>query len=283
MNLHIKPVIGGHRLSKLTPADVQRLYADRLAFGLSPTSVRHVHGVLHRALGQAVRWGLVGRNVSDVVDLPRRSTPEAKAWNASEAATFLAAAADDELEALWRLALLAGMRRGELLGLLWKDLDLDRGSLSVRRTLSRGSDSRLVASEPKTQKGKRQIALPPSVVESLRRHRVAQLQHRLSIGPAYEDHDLVFAKATGHALHPNTVAKRFRALTAKAGLKQIRFHDLRLTCATLLLADGVHPKIVQERLGHADIAMTMNLYSHVTANMQRQAANRLVALLDAVS
>jgi integrase len=106
VNLHIKPVIGGHRLSKLTPADVQRLYADRLAFGLSPTSVRHVHGVLHRALDQAVRWGLVGRNVSDAVDLPRRSTPEARAWNASEAAAFLGHAADDDLEALWRLALL---------------------------------------------------------------------------------------------------------------------------------------------------------------------------------
>jgi integrase len=283
VRLHLVPVLGNVRLSKLGASDVQRLYADRLAAGLSPTSVRHVHGVLHRALDQAVRWGIVGRNVTEAVDPPRRITPEAKTWNAQQVATVLAAAGDDDLEALWRLALLTGMRRGELIGLRWRDLDLDRGILAVRRTLSRGHGSALIAGEPKTASGRRQIALPASAVDVLRRHRVRQLEVRLAAGPVYDDRDLVFAGDTGAPLHPNSLNLRFRRLITRADVPPIRFHDLRHTCATLMLANGEHPKVVQERLGHADIAMTMNLYSHVTADMQRDAADRLDALIGAAS
>jgi integrase len=281
--LHIMSNVGNLKLAKLSPAEVQRLYADRLAAGLSPTSVRHVHGLLHRALGDAVRWGLLTRNVTDAVDPPRRSTPEAKTWDAREVATVLTAAAGDDLEALWRLALLTGMRRGELLGLRWTDVDLDGGALSVRRTMSRGASSRLESGEPKTASGRRRIALPASVVESLRRHRVRQLEYRLAVGPAFEDRGLVFTNETGGPVHPNSLAIRFRKLIASAGVPTIRFHDLRHTCATLLLGQGVHPKVVQERLGHADIAMTMNLYSHVTADMQRTAADQLDAAIEDAS
>lgn len=277
--LHISAVIGNVKLAKLAPADVQRLYSDRLAAGLSPTSVRHLHGLLHRALSDAVRWGLIGRNVTEAVDPPRRSTPEAQTWNAEQVTAVLATAAGDDFEPLWRLALLAGMRRGELLGLRWSDVDLDAGALSVRRTLSRGESSRLESGEPKTASGRRRIALPASVVESLRRHRVRQVEYRLAIGPAFEDQGLVFTNETGGPLHPNSLTTRFRKLIATAGVPTIRFHDLRHTCATLLLSQGVHPKVVQERLGHADIAMTMNLYSHVTADMQRQAADALDAAI----
>ncbi len=281
--LHIVGVIGNVRLTKLSANDAQRLYANRLAAGLSPTSVRHVHGLLHRALSDAVRWGLVTRNITDLVDPPRRSTPEATTWSPRQVATVLAAAAADDLEALWRLVLITGLRRGELLGLRWTDVDLDAGALAVRRTLSRGGTSRLEAGEPKSASGKRRVALPPSVVDSLRRHRVHQLEQRLAAGPAYEDRDLVFASAMGGPIHPNTLARRFTALAERAAVPPIRFHDLRHTNATIDLAAGTHPKIVQERLGHADIAMTMNLYSHVTADMQRQAADRLDAMLDAAS
>ncbi len=283
IRLHLLPVLGSHRLAKLTAADVQRLYSDRLTAGLSPTSVRHVHGVLHRALDQAVRWGLLARNVTDAVDPPRRATPEARVWDAQQVMTVLSASVGDNLEALWRLALLTGMRRGELLGLRWRDVDLDRGVLAVRRTLSRGANSRLVVGEPKTASGRRQIALPVSAVEVLRRHRVRQLELRLAAGPAYDDGDLVFPNERGAALHPNSLNLRFHQLIARAGVPPIRFHDLRHTCATLMLANGEHPKVVQERLGHADIAMTMNLYSHVTAGMQRTAADRLDALIGAAS
>ncbi len=277
--LHITGTIGSVKLAKLAPGDVQRLYAGRLAAGLSPTSVRHVHGLLHRALGDAVRWGLLHRNVTEAVDPPRRSTPEAQTWNAEQVAHVLTAAVGDDFEPLWRLALLAGMRRGELLGLRWTDVDLDAGTLSVRRTLSRGESSRLESGEPKTASGRRRIALPGSVVESLRRHRIRQVEYRLAVGPAFEDQGLVFTNETGGPLHPNSLTIRFRKLIAAGSVPKIRFHDLRHTCATLLLSQGVHPKVVQERLGHADIAMTMNLYSHVTPDMQRDAADRLDALL----
>ena len=281
--LHILPGLGGLRLAKLSPADVQRLHADRLASGLSPTSVRHLHGVLHHALDDAVRWGLVARNITDAVDAPKRSTPEMTTWSTDQAARFLTTTAGDDLEAFWRLVLLCGLRRGEALGLRWSDVDLESGTLSIRRTLSRGLTSRLEAGEPKTAAGKRRISLPASAIEQLRLHRLRQLEHRLALGQAYEDQDLIFANALGLPLHPNTITRRFHSLTEQAGLPRIRFHDLRHTCATMLLSQGVHPKIVQERLGHTDIAMTLDLYSHVTADMQREASDLLDSALTAAN
>jgi len=279
--LHLLPDLGNIRLAKLTTADVQRLYAGRLRAGLAPTTVRHVHGLLHRAMSDALRWDLVVRNVTEAVSPPRRSTPEAKTWDAHQVASVLASAASDDLECLWRLALITGMRRGEILGLRWGDVDYDNGSLFVRRTMSRGASSRLEDGEPKTVSGRRRIALPASVLESLRRHRLRQLEYRLAAGPAFKDQMLVFANETGGPLHPNTVANRFRKLTLGADVPVIRFHDLRHTCATLMMAQGEHPKVVQERLGHADVAMTINLYSHVMPDMQREAADRLDATLEA--
>jgi len=277
--LHLA-AFAGVKLAKIGAADVQRLYADRLATGLSGTSVRHLHSVLHGAFDDAVKWGLVARNVCDAVKAPARDRTEMQTWNPAEARAFLAAAVGDDLEALWRLAITTGMRRGELLGLKWADVDFDANALSVRRSLSRGDSSRLIEREPKTQAGRRRIALSPETVESLRRHRVRQLEHRLSAGIVYEDGDLVFVNPFGKHIHPNTLMRSFARLTKAAKVPPIRFHDLRHTSATLLLAEGVHPKIVQERLGHSDIAMTLNRYSHVTPHMQTAAAN---ALEDALS
>jgi integrase len=271
------------RLAKIGPEDVQRLYADRLATGLSGTSVRHLHSVLHSALDDAVKWGLVARNVCDAVKAPARNRTEMQTWNPAQARAILAAAAGDDLEALWRLAITTGMRRGELLGLKWADVDFDANALSVRRSLSRGGSSRLIEREPKTEAGRRRIALSPETTESLRRHRVRQLEYRLSVGIAYEDRDLVFTNPLGAYLHPNTLMRSFARLTKAANVPTIRFHDLRHTSATLLLAEGVHPKIVQERLGHSDIAMTLNRYSHVTPHMQTAAAAALETALKRVS
>ncbi len=178
-----------------------------------------------------------------------------------------------------QLAVATGMRQGEILALRWADVDLARRVLAVRSTLSRASDGTLVFGEPKTIAGKRSIALSASVVQSLRKHHAQQAEHRLGLGSADNDIDLVFARADGYPIHPNTLVRHFHLLSDKAGVPRIRFHDLRHTCATLMLANGEHPKIVQERLGHANINITMGRYSHVSMDMQREAADRLDRLL----
>jgi len=167
-----------------------------------------------------------------------------------------------------------------MLGLKWEDIDLTRGVLAVRRTLSRGPKGTFSFGTPKTASGRRSIALPASCVDSLRRHRVIQIEKRLELGKAYLDKDLVFADALGEPLHPNTVTYRFGQLMVKASVPRLRIHDLRHTSATLMLANNVHPKIVQERLGHANVSMTLDRYSHVTMDMQRDAADQLDKLLN---
>jgi integrase len=280
MRQHVVPVVGGVKLAKLTPLDVQRLYADRLDAGLSATTVHQIHNVLHRALKLAVRWGMLTRNVTEAVDAPRPANPECKTWDTAQVAAVLRAASSDDLESLWRLALLTGMRRGELLGLMWQDVNLDSGALAVRRTLSRGNGGTWELGAPKTAHGRRSIALPGTVVDSLRRHRVRQVEQRLVLGDLWKDHGFVFTNPTGGPLHVNSLMLRFRKLITTTGVPTIRFHDLRHTSATMLLAKGVHPKIVQERLGHSDVGITMNRYSHVTADMQRNAADLLDAAID---
>jgi integrase len=279
---HICPGIGQIRLQKLSPFDLQRLYADRLAYGLSATSVHHLHVMVYRVLKQAYRWGMVARNVAELVDAPRRTFPEVTTWSLAQVSTFFAVSDEHDLAALWRLALLTGMRRGELLGLMWEDLDLERGMLAVRRTLSRGKGGDWVLGQPKTQSGRRAIALPESCVSALRKHRARQNSQRLKLGELWQDSGFVFTGQLGQALHVNVLVTHFKRLIRQSGLPDLRFHDLRHTSATLLLAQGVHPKIVQERLGHADISMTLNRYSHVTPDMQRAAAETLDAVFTKV-
>lgn len=274
----ITPALGRIPLAKLTPLQVQDWYAALIAAGRSTTTVSLYHGILHRALDQAVKWGMLTRNVCDAVDAPRPNNPEMRTWTAEQARVFLAATADDELAAFWRLALYTGMRRGELLALRWADVDFERGTLSVRRTLTRG-ESGLVFGEPKSSAGRRSVAIPEPVVATLRTHRARQAERRLKAGPAWQDHDLVFERGDGTVLHPNVVTHTFPRLARRHGLPVIRLHDLRHTAATLMLANGEHPRIVQERLGHSDVSMTLNRYSHVTESMQRDAADRLARLL----
>jgi integrase len=277
--LHLLPVLGNKRLAKLSAADVAHLHTDRLAYGLSSTSVRHVHGLLHRVLKDAVNWDLIHRNVAEAVAAPKRSTTEAKTWSAEEVERFIAAAEERDDGALWSLAVFTGMRRGELIGLRWTDVDFESRSIYVRRSMSRGADSRLVEGAPKTAKGRRRIALSPWMTDCLKHHQKAQLEHRVKLGPAYENNDLVFPNEWGRPLHPNSFVYRFKAAIKEADLPYIRPHDLRHTSATLMLRQGTHMKIVQERLGHSDIAMTMDLYSHVAPDLQDTAALHLEALL----
>lgn len=274
----INPVLGSIPLSKLSPLAIQDFYAGLLAGGLSPSTVALHHAILHRALDQAVKWRLIPHNPANAVDTPRPNPPEMQTWTAEEARAFLNATAGDKHAALYVLALHTGMRLGEMIGLRWGDIDFERGTLAVRRTVTHGNAG-LTIGTPKTAAGKRSIALPAPCLAALRSHRAAQAARRLQLGPAWQDGDYVFDRGDGTFLHPNVVGKAFQRHVERAGLPRIRFHDLRHTAATLMLANGEHPKIVQERLGHSDISMTLNRYSHVSMDMQRDAADRLAALL----
>jgi integrase len=277
--LHAIPGIGRVRLSKLTPQHLQGLYADRLRAGLSPTSVLHLHRLMHRALGQAVRWNLVPRNVADLVDPPRMPRYEHAAFTPEQAERFLAAIRGDRLEALFVLALVTGLREGELLGLRWSDVDLDAGTVTVRGAMQPDERGRRVIDETKTRSSRRLVVLPRLAVAAMLRHRTVQARERLRAGSRWEELGLVFPNTVGRAILPqNLVQRSLYPLLERAGLPRLRFHDLRHSAATLLLARGVHPKVVSELLGHAQIGITLDLYSHVSATMLRHAADAFDAL-----
>lgn len=291
VRLHLAPEIGQIRLSRLTPADVQALMNRKLAAGLSPRTVQYLHAILRRSLRQALRWGFVTRNVAILVDPPRVRHPEIHPLSPDQARALLVAARGDRLEALYTVAMAVGLRQGEALGLRWQDVDLETGTLNVRVALQRrGPGWDLV--EPKTARSRRSIALPAVVVAALRAHRIRQLQEVLWAGSRWQGArpgvdlddqkpDLVFTSVIGTPLDGRNVTRRFQALLAAAGLPRQRYHDLRHLCATLLLAQGVHPRVVMETLGHSQIALTMNTYSHVIPALQRDAADQMDALLTA--
>jgi integrase len=267
VNNHIKPILGGLKLKKLNSAQVQSFYRDRLDAGLSASTVHKIHDILRRALAQAVKWYLVPRNVADVVKPPRPVPKEIVALSADEAQRLLQAAGGDRLAALYTLAIHTGMRQGEMLALRWQDVDIENAVVSVRRTLTRRG-GKAAFGEPKTKKSRRSIRLTPHAVEALRSHLERQLRDIEILGDRYHDQGLVFTTDTGAPINPSNLRQRsFAPLLKRAGLPHMRFHDLRHTCATLLLSRGVHPKFVQELLGHATIAITLDTYSQVMPSM----------------
>src|ERR671921_307037 len=273
---HLAPAFGRMKLKTLTPAHVRSLHREKLEEGLAPATVRKIHSTLHKALSQAVADGLIPRNAADV-KAPRPAPDEMHPLSESEARTFLETAREtgDRFEALYVLAITTGLRRGELLGLRWADADLARGTLRVGRALVR-EGGRHVVGETKTKRGRRRVNLTPRTVAELKAHRRRQLKERMKSGSRHEDQDLIFATNVGTPLNPENLVKRsFKPLLKKTGLPEIRFHDLRHTCATLLLGRGVHPKLVQELLGHATIAMTLDTYSHYLPSMGDQAAGAM--------
>jgi integrase len=278
VRLYAAPALGTIPLTALTPADLRELYAARLEAGASSTTVHQLHAVLHRALEQAYRDGLSARNVADLVKAPRPAGHEMQTLTPEQARSLLTTAADERLEALYVLALHTGARQGELLALRWPDVELDAGSLNVRGTMQRTKDGLRIES-PKTAGSRRRVSLTRAATEALRRHRLAQNAERLKLGAAWDDNGLVFANELGRPIEAGNLLRRsFWPLLAKAGLPRIRFHDLRHTAATLMLGKGVHPKIASEMLGHSKIGITLDLYSHVTPTMQRQAVDALDAV-----
>ena len=274
VRLHTLPDLGAVPLARLSPQQLQRLYASSLQKGLSPASVIHLHAVLRRALGQALRLGLVARNVALLAVPPRLARREMTTLSPEQARQLLQAAAGDRLEALYTLALSTGMRQGELLALRWRDVNLGSGALRVVGTLQQTPHGFRVC-EPKTARSRRQVLLTQTAVSALRRHRARQAEERLLVGPAWGSDDFVFTTEAGEPESGPNVTHRFYTFLARSGLPHIRFHDLRHTAATLMLARGVHPKVASEMLGHSNISVTLDLYSHVTPTMQRAATEAL--------
>ncbi len=277
VRVHLIPAIGRIKLKTLTPAHVRGLYRAKLDAGLTPRSVLHIHRTLSKALKQATDDGLIPRNVASLVKPPRPRREEIRPLDSEQVRSLFETTRGDRLEALYVVAVTTGMRRGELQGLKWDDLDLEAGTLQVRRTLSEPKGG-WIFEAPKSGKG-RSIRLTRRAISALREHRKRQLEERMQRAGLWSDHGLVFPSAIGTPISGGNLSRSFKALLKRAGLPAVRFHDLRHTCATLLLKQGVNPKYVQELLGHADISLTLNVYSHILPDMGDAAADAMDAAL----
>jgi integrase len=279
--LHILPAIGGISLQKLHQSHLQALYRDKLAStddtkGLSARSVKLLHALIRQALQHAFEQGVVVRNVADQVKPPKAVRPEVQTWDGQQLRAFLKEAEQDtRYPAIWAIAAGTGMRRGELLGLRWQDVDLERAAIEIRQTLVKTVDHKLIFQEPKTKASRRTVILSPALVEVIRRQRIRQKEWKLAHGPAWVESGLVFTTHEGKPIHPANLYNRFLWLSGRADLPKIAFHALRHTHATDLLRRGIHPKIVSERLGHSSISITLDTYSHVLPDMQRAALEGL--------
>jgi len=239
-----------------------------------------MHVVLHKALDQAVSDGLIPRNAAKGVKVPQAKRKEIRPLTPEQSKALLEAARGDRLEALYVLAHNTGLRQGELLALKWEDVELEDAVLRVRRTLTR-TGGKVDVGPPKTNKSRRSIGLTTSAVEALRDHLVRQLEEMEEMGSLYHPGGLVFANESGGIINPSNLRNRsFTRLLERAGLPKIRFHDLRHTCATLLLTKNVNPKIVSEMLGHSSISITLDTYSHVLPTMQENAVRALEEALN---
>lgn len=274
---HITPSMGNIRLGRLTPANVDRFYTDKLDAGLSPATVKKLHAILHRALADALRLGYVGRNVCQFVQPPTAKPPEMTTWTIEQAQRFLSATEEHPLGLLWHAGLITGMRVGELIALRWMDVDLRRRQLAVRQTLTRDERGRDTFGPPKSNE--RVIALPSHLAERLVEAQADQRRRYADMDLEWTDEAFVFDRGDGGYTRPSYIASHFRRECHRAGVPRIRLHDLRHSSATILVASGVNVKVVQERLGHHSAAFTLDRYAHVTESMQAEAARNLAEML----
>lgn len=264
--------LGRHQLTRLQPLDIERMVAAMLNEGHSTRKTHTTLKVLKVALRQAVDWNLIRSSPAQRVRSPRQERQELQVWTPKEARKFLCVASTNRLFALYYMALDTGMRRGELLGLHWEDVDLDKGTIRIRRNLVEVG-SRIVVGEPKTRSSRRTLTLALDTLQVLKDHKLSQV---VELG---EEPPMVFASTVGTYVQPSNLARSFRAITAKAGVPKIRLHDLRHTAASLAIYHGADLKALSERLGHATPSITLNVYYHAYAEQRQGASMSLTELL----
>jgi integrase len=265
---HIQPELGNIRLSSLSATHIQRFYTKKLESGLSKRTVQYLHTIIHRVLNQALRWGLVARNVSDLVDAPSPKRRPPATWSISQVKKFLSAVEDHRWYPIYVIACYCGLRKGEILGIYKEDVDIENGVIHVRHAVQEVTGRGLMITEPKTEKAKRPVNIPSTALQVLRGYL-----------EGVEANQLIFTTSSGKPISPRNVVRHFKSVIKATGLPDIRFHDLRHTHASLLLEAGVHPKVVQERLGHSQISLTLDTYSHTIPSMQEDAAEKFETLL----
>ena len=277
--------LGPYKLQAITPLQIEGFYADLLDHGkrdgegLSPKSVRNTHVVLRKALADAERLGIVHRNAAAAARGPAVSRPELTTWSSDQVKVFLATAAESRLRNAFMVLATTGMRRGEALGLRWSDVDFDSSQLAIVQTVST-VDGIVTIGKPKTAGSRRTVYVGEVTIRALQRQRQQQIEEQLAAGPAWSGgNSLVFQSLTGEPEHPDRFSKHFNQLVEQAKLPRIRLHDLRHTNATLSLKGGVHPKVVSERLGHSSVTITLDLYSHVTPGISRDAADTVESMM----
>jgi integrase len=277
---HVAPTLGRIRLKELRKAHIDRLYREKLNSELSPSTVRRVHAVLHRALEEAVKGDLIPRNPAAHANRPKVRQDEIEPLDTSQAAAFLEAAKGDRFEALYALCLMCGLRHGEALAVRWQDIDLDGGTLRVNRQLQRvRGGGGLRFSEPKNA-SRRTVGLPQRAVSALKSHRKRQLEQKLRAGPLYQDGGLVFASGQGKPLDAQNVVNRYyKPLLKRAGLPPIRFHDLRHSCLSLLAQRGEPIRDLQALAGHASASFTLQRYTHHYDSSARRTADAMGDIL----
>jgi integrase len=277
----LKKLVGRAQLSALTPAMIQTAYSKLSGQGLSPRSVLQIHATLHRALGQAVKWGLTVRNPSEAVDRPRPARIEMSTLSVDELMRLFEAARGTRMYAVFVLLGTTGMRLGEALGLKWDDIDLPGRRLVIRRALQRHAGVGLRFVEPKTSRSRRTVHLTELAVDALVAHKAHTELLRQVARDRWRESGLVFTSTVGDGMEAGVVNDNLRRLLAKAGLPHIRVHDLRHTVATILLQGGAHPKLVQDLLGHSTVTLTLDTYSHVTPALHLEATRRLDEVMNA--
>ena len=279
VRVHIIPALGQIPLAKLSPQHLQHFYREKQKAGENDKAHK-CHAVLRRALNMAVRWGLIPRNPATLVDPPRVERKEMQILTPEEVNRLLDAAQDDRYSAFYVVAVTCGLRLGELLGLKWSDVNLNTGAVHISRQLQwiKGEGPRF--KEPKTKGSRRTIYLPDLALNALKEHRKKQIEERLRLGEIWQDNDLVFPSEIGTPANPSNIYKwSFHPILEKARLPKIRVHDLRHTCASLLLLQGENPRVVQELLGHSSVSITLQLYSHVLPSLKKQIAKTMDRIL----